>query len=51
MTAFGVKTQVINSDTTAEARESRRNLWLDARTPSTILILSPEELQNPEFER
>ena len=42
---------MINSDTAAEARESNRNIWLEARTEGSVIILSPEELQNPEFRR
>ncbi|KAF8158057.1 P-loop containing nucleoside triphosphate hydrolase protein [Crassisporium funariophilum] len=51
MSGFGLKSLVINSDTAAEARESNRNIWLEARTEGSIITLSPEELQNPEFRR
>ena len=51
MSGFGLKILVINSNTTAEARESNRNMWLEARTEGSVIILSPEELQNPEFRR
>ena len=49
MSGFGLDTLVINSDTSAEARVSNRNIWNDARTKGSVIILSPEEFQNPEF--
>lgn len=49
MSGFGLEILVINSDTCAEARASNRNLWIEARTNGSVIILSPEELQNPEF--
>ena len=51
MSGFGLDTLVINSDTSAEARVSNRNIWNDARTEGSVIILSPEELQNHEFRR
>ena len=49
MSRFGLKILVINSDTAAEARESNRNIWFEAHTEGSVIILLPEELQNPEF--
>ena len=47
MEKFGLKALVINSDTSTVARASYRNLWDEARTQPNMLLLSPEELQNP----
>ena len=51
MSGFGLDTLVIDSDTSAEARVPNRNIWNDARTEGSVIILSPEELQNHEFRR
>jgi hypothetical protein len=51
MTAFGLEVVVINSDTCAEAREVNRDLWIETRNKGSIIVLSPEELRNPEFRR
>jgi superfamily II DNA helicase RecQ len=48
MMGFGLCTMVINSDTTAQARLSKRNLWLEARTGPNVILLSPEELCHRE---
>lgn len=41
---FGLKTLVINSDTRSEAKKSGRDLWVEARTSYTMLLMSTEEL-------
>lgn len=51
MTAFGLEVVVVNSDTCAEARGANRDLWIETRNRGSIIVLSPEELQNPEFRR
>jgi len=48
MTKFGLCTVVINADTTAQARECKRNLWVEAQTDPDIILLSPEELVSRE---
>ena len=50
MSGFGLEILVINSDTSAKAQELNRNIWIEARTKGSVIILSPEELQNPEFQ-
>ena len=40
---------VFNSDTVDEARRAGRNLWEEARTKFTMVLLSPEELKSKEF--
>jgi hypothetical protein len=40
---------VINSDTIDEARQAGRNLWEEACTGITAILLSPEELKSREF--
>lgn len=49
--AFGIETIVINGDTCAEACEENRNIWKEIIQNGTIILISPEELQNPEFTR
>ena len=39
---------VINSDTTAQARSTKKNLWLEAQTDPDVILLSPEELGHRE---
>jgi len=48
MTGFGLRAMVINADTTAQARATKRNLWLEARTDPGVILLSPEELGSRE---
>ena len=48
MTGFGLRTMVINADTIAQARKTKRNLWFEARTDPDIILLSPEELGSRE---
>lgn len=40
---------VINSDTVDEAQKAGQNLWEEARTKFTMILLSPEELKSKEF--
>jgi len=51
MNGFGVGTMVINADTIAEARKSKINLWTDAITKGSVILISPEELQARDFTR
>jgi superfamily II DNA helicase RecQ len=51
MTAFGLEVVVINSNTCAEARSANKNLWIETCNKGSIIVLSPEELQNSEFRR
>jgi superfamily II DNA helicase RecQ len=46
---FGLKTVVINSDTRSEAKKSGRDLWVEARTCYTMVLMSPEELTTQGF--
>ena len=46
MEYFGLKSLVINSDTTSAASS---NLWVDARSTYTMVLLSPEELNSDGF--
>lgn len=46
MEYFGLKSLVINSDTTSAASS---NLWVDARSRYTVILLSPEELNSDGF--
>jgi hypothetical protein len=48
MTGFELRTMVINADTIAQARTTKRNLWFEARTDPDIILLSPEELGSRE---
>ncbi|KAM6491392.1 P-loop containing nucleoside triphosphate hydrolase protein [Amanita muscaria] len=49
MKEFGLDSLVINSDTSAEARKSGKDLWVDAQTRYTMILLSPEELITRPF--
>jgi len=51
MTQFNLPQLVINSDSYKEALKSGRNLWIDAEENITVLLLSPEEMQNTGFRR
>jgi hypothetical protein len=46
MEYFGLKSLVINSDTISAASS---NLWVDARSKYTMVLLSPEELNSDGF--
>jgi superfamily II DNA helicase RecQ len=46
MEYFGLKSLVINSDTTSAASS---NLWVDARSKYNMVLLSPEELNSDGF--
>ena len=48
MTGFGLRTMVINADTIAQARTTKRNLWFEARSDPDVILLSPEELVSRE---
>jgi len=51
MNGFGLGTMVINADTIAEARKSKINLWTNATTNGSVILISPEELQARDFTR
>lgn len=51
MSRFGLETLVINGDTYLEAQQNGRNLWTEAQTGYTMLLLSPEELRSQGFFR
>ena len=50
MQKAGLKCLVINEDTIAEGRKCGRNLWEEARTMITVILLSLELLTSSDFE-
>jgi hypothetical protein len=49
MTLLGLPLLVINSDTYSGAQKSGRDLWVEARTQYTMILLSLEELTSRQF--
>ncbi|KZT68050.1 hypothetical protein DAEQUDRAFT_656002, partial [Daedalea quercina L-15889] len=47
----GLTTVVINADTTQRAHAAKVDLWNLARTNTNVILLSPEQLSSPAFQK